>query len=135
MKLSDLVVPNDAVACEPFPQRTTAQHAQVPGARAKAVSTPGGQGTVLIPLRVLASNWDRLLRLPEATSALIRPGDRVFVHAEDCIQPWANAHKIEGIDQPLIIVPIRSIKLIEHDQAGFEAAIEAAPPARLQLGE
>ncbi len=115
MNLYDCIVPNDCVACTPFKQLTTAQAS--PGiARAKAVSTPGGQGTTLVPLTVLAGNVDFLAAVSKQPFPIIRPGDVVYVRAEDHGQPWARAVRVEGTEQDFITVPLRSIVLVARPQ-------------------
>jgi hypothetical protein len=103
MNLYDCIVPNDCVACTPFKPLSTAQAAPG-GGRAKSVSTPGGQGITLIPLTVLAGN------------SFIRPGDTVYVRAEDHAQPWARSVRVEGTEQDFIVVPTRSIVLVSRPQ-------------------
>jgi hypothetical protein len=109
----DCIVLNEKIACEPYAKMSTAGAAvTAANGRAGAVSSPGGQGTVLVPLRILFSCTDPLRARPEGP--IIRPGDIAWVRAEDRAQPWAKAVKRQGSEQEFILVPLRNVEMVER---------------------
>lgn len=107
------IVLNEKIGLKPYPKMATEAGTPAANGRATSVSTPGGQGTTLIPLEVVFTCSDPL---KAANTPLVRVGDIAWVRAEDRAQGWAKPVKRQGIDGDFILAPIRNVEMITRKE-------------------